>query len=336
MLYTPAVNKALKLCAEIHTDQKDKNGIPYLAHPLHLAEQMNTEAETCAALLHDVLEDGAISTSELLAHGIPAEAINALILLTHEEGVPYLDYVQAIKDGNYGSREPINGYDAALDRLYRSDLISSSAHDSHSSDDPLEEGARIARKVKLADLKHNSELGRLGLVTSRDLKRLNKYREARVILDDLVYKERTPIGSFALKVNGKPYAFHVEHHFENMINKNAAQYFAENTSPDSSALVFQVDTLPLIQDDKIEAKYYFGDTIIGYESNDVAVSTTSKKGGAIITFSAVSAYKFNYTDQYPFQLLSRMGTYKMVNDPIRYRYYSEAHTIEYVLSWNFS
>ena len=61
MLYTPAINKALKICGKVHLDQTDKNEVTYLAHPLHLAEQMDTEEEICTALLHDVLEDGLLS-----------------------------------------------------------------------------------------------------------------------------------------------------------------------------------------------------------------------------------------------------------------------------------
>lgn len=45
MLYTPAINKALKICGKVHLDQTDKNEVPYLAHPLHLAEQMDTEED---------------------------------------------------------------------------------------------------------------------------------------------------------------------------------------------------------------------------------------------------------------------------------------------------
>ena len=36
----------------------------------------------------------------------------------------------------------------------------------------------IARKVKLADLEHNSDLSRLPEVTERDLKRVEKYKRA--------------------------------------------------------------------------------------------------------------------------------------------------------------
>lgn len=322
MLYTPAINKALKLTAKLHTDQLDKNEVPYLAHPLHLAEQMDTEAEICAALLHDVLEDSSITAEELVARGIPETAVNAILLLTHEEGVPYLDYVKAIQRGDYGSKTPVNDHDIALARLYHAGTPSVHPYNTNPDLDPLTEGARIAQKVKKADLRHNSELGRLSIVSSRDIKRLKKYREARVILGDLVYRAKTPVGSFSVKTNGEPYAFHAEKH--SSPSHEAGQYHVE--------YVFQVDVLGLEQNDKVEAVYFFGDTLLNYESNDTAVCTTYKKGAATITFSACTTSKFAYTENYPFQLLTRMGSYKITNDPIKYRFYPETHTIEYRLS----
>ena len=52
MLYTPATKKAMKLCFAAHKDQVDKSGVPYVFHPFHLAEQMQDEQMTIAALLH--------------------------------------------------------------------------------------------------------------------------------------------------------------------------------------------------------------------------------------------------------------------------------------------
>ena len=43
-------------------------------------------------------------------------------------------------------------------------------------------GNSVARKVKLADLAHNSDIGRLAIVTDKDLKRLEKYQKARNLL----------------------------------------------------------------------------------------------------------------------------------------------------------
>ena len=64
-------------------------------HPYHLAEQMDDEATTCTALLHDVVEDTDVTLKDL-AQEFPAEIIDALRLLTHQPGVPYLDYVRAL------------------------------------------------------------------------------------------------------------------------------------------------------------------------------------------------------------------------------------------------
>lgn len=43
----------------------------------------------------------------------------------------------------------------------------------------------LARKVKIADLKHNSDLTRLDTVTEKDIKRVEKYKEALIILENI-------------------------------------------------------------------------------------------------------------------------------------------------------
>ena len=96
MIYTPLTKKALKLCFEAHKAQVDKTGLPYVFHPFHLAEQMPDELSTVCALLHDVVEDTDYTFADLLAMGFPQEAIDVLTLLTHEESVPYMEYVEKL------------------------------------------------------------------------------------------------------------------------------------------------------------------------------------------------------------------------------------------------
>ena len=141
MIYTEQTKKALKLCFEAHKEQVDKSGLPYVFHPFHLAEQMETEETVICALLHDVVEDTDMTFQDLEQMGFPARVIEALKLLTHDDAVPYLDYVAQIKK------------------------------------DP------IARAVKLADLKHNSDLSRLDHVDEKALKRVEKYKKAMEILE---------------------------------------------------------------------------------------------------------------------------------------------------------
>ncbi len=140
MIYTEATKKAMRIAFEAHRGQLDRAGIDYVNHPLHLAEQMETEDETCAALLHDVVEDSDWTLEQLREEGIPEAAVEAVALLTHDECVPYLDYVAATRENP------------------------------------------IAVKVKLADLAHNSDLGRLADVTEADRERLQRYEAARKLL----------------------------------------------------------------------------------------------------------------------------------------------------------
>ena len=141
MIYTPKTKLALKLCFAAHKEQLDKSGMPYVFHPFHLAEQMQTEETAIAALLHDVAEDTDYTLQDLAAMGFDPVVIDALALLTHDDATPYMDYVRAIKENP------------------------------------------IARAVKIADLKHNSDLSRLDAVDEKALQRAEKYRQALALLE---------------------------------------------------------------------------------------------------------------------------------------------------------
>ena len=142
MLYTALTKKAMKLCYEAHKEQTDKSGLPYVFHPFHLAEQMPDEKSTVVALLHDVVEDTPYSLADLRAMGFPEDVLEAIALMTHAKGTPYLDYVAALRSN------------------------------------PL------ARRVKLADLRHNSDLTRLDAVDEKALARVEKYRKAIALLEE--------------------------------------------------------------------------------------------------------------------------------------------------------
>ncbi|MBQ7060808.1 MAG: ADP-ribosylglycohydrolase family protein [Clostridia bacterium] len=116
MIYTDATKEALKLCFEVHKDQADKTGVPYVFHPFHLAEQMPDEDTAVCALLHDVVEDGGVTFSELESRGFNERVISALRLLTHDPAVPYLDYVRGIR------KDPIARAVKKADLAHNSDL----------------------------------------------------------------------------------------------------------------------------------------------------------------------------------------------------------------------
>ena len=89
----------MNIAYKAHHGQFDKSGVPYVFHPIHLAEQMDTESECIVALLHDVVEDTDI-TIEYLATEFSENIIQAIKLLTHDDSVPYMDYIRKIKSNS--------------------------------------------------------------------------------------------------------------------------------------------------------------------------------------------------------------------------------------------
>ena len=104
MIYTPLTKKAYKIAFEAHRDQIDKTGLPYIHHPLHLAAQMTDEVTTCVALLHDVVEDSDMTFEDLETMGFGGDILDALRLMTHDDDVPYMDYVREIKKNPIASK----------------------------------------------------------------------------------------------------------------------------------------------------------------------------------------------------------------------------------------
>lgn len=96
MIYTELTIRAMNLAYNAHHGQFDKGGVPYIFHPIHLAESMDDEISTCVALLHDTVEDTDVTLEEL-AREFPKEVVEAVALLTHDENVEYFDYVRMIK-----------------------------------------------------------------------------------------------------------------------------------------------------------------------------------------------------------------------------------------------
>lgn len=71
--------------------------MPYVFHPFHLAEQMETEETAIVALLHDLVEDTDYTIEDVKAMGFDPAVVDAIALMTHKDGVDYMDYVRNIK-----------------------------------------------------------------------------------------------------------------------------------------------------------------------------------------------------------------------------------------------
>ncbi len=115
MIYTKLTQKAMQIAYNAHHGQNDCNGMPYVFHPYHLAEQMEDEYSCCVAMLHDVAEDTSV-TLEDLAKEFPQEIIDALKLLTHEEGTDYFEYVRKIKENPLAKKVKLADLEHNMDR----------------------------------------------------------------------------------------------------------------------------------------------------------------------------------------------------------------------------
>ena len=67
--------KALMIAVQAHSGQTDKQGKPYILHPLAVASQLDSLELKTIALLHDTIEDSWVSKEFLLENGIPEELV---------------------------------------------------------------------------------------------------------------------------------------------------------------------------------------------------------------------------------------------------------------------
>jgi (p)ppGpp synthase/HD superfamily hydrolase len=138
------LERAIEIAAQVHTGQVDKAGQPYILHPLRLMLAVSSTEARMAAVLHDVVEDseGAVTLETLRAEGFSGDVVAAVEALTKR-------------------KDEENDYEAFIRRV---------------APNP------IAREVKLADLRDNSDPSRIAEPKERDRERIKKYSQAIVYL----------------------------------------------------------------------------------------------------------------------------------------------------------
>lgn len=95
--------KAIYIATIAHHGQYDRGGNAYILHPLAVMQNMKNHnfdiVTQCIAVLHDVLEDNREWTVErLLEEGMSTEVTDGLVLMCHERGADYFDYIAGMKD----------------------------------------------------------------------------------------------------------------------------------------------------------------------------------------------------------------------------------------------
>ena len=135
---------AIKIASTVHMNQLDKGGKPYILHPLHLMNQL--------------LFDTQLATIAVLHDVI--EDSNYRIIDLKTRG--FSDRV----------RNAVNLLTHSSNQDYLKDYIPSICTNID------------AIRVKRKDLEHNSDITRLKGVTAKDLKRIEKYHKAFLMLGE--------------------------------------------------------------------------------------------------------------------------------------------------------
>jgi len=137
---------AIALAAEKHKNQFDKQGMPYILHPLKVMHYLKTDdlELMIIAVFHDLFEDTDITAEYLRAQGYSMRIIDAVTALTkvkHQTEENYLAAIKANKD---------------------------------------------AVRVKLCDLRHNMDARRLKEISPKASARMDKYCKMYWELKDLI------------------------------------------------------------------------------------------------------------------------------------------------------
>lgn len=129
---------AISLASELHLNQYDKGGKPYILHPLWVMNKVRHLGikAMIVAVLHDVLEDCDITVGQLELLGIDDSEILEALKLLDFRGVDYMTRIQEIYNN------------------------------------PL------AKEVKLRDIEHNSKVTRIKNFREKDIERIKKYHTA--------------------------------------------------------------------------------------------------------------------------------------------------------------
>lgn len=134
------LSKMIQLASTYHSGQFDKSGVPYILHCLKVMYYLKSfdEELNCIAVGHDLLEDTEID-HDIIRNEFGERVYSAIRILSKNYCFP-----------------PSN---INLDRFYL-DRIKTNPD---------------AIRVKLADLRHNSDIMRLKGITEKDVERMKKY-----------------------------------------------------------------------------------------------------------------------------------------------------------------
>ena len=94
------LGKAISITTAAFEGKTDRGGVPYILHCLHVMNAVGGDDELkMIAVMHDLIEDTDWTIEDIEKEGFSDRVVGGLILMTHEDGVPYEDYVKRLAIG---------------------------------------------------------------------------------------------------------------------------------------------------------------------------------------------------------------------------------------------
>ncbi len=87
------LESAIEIASRAHAGVRDKQGQPYILHPIRVMMGVESEEAKIVAVLHDVVEDTAVTLETLAGEGFSEQVLEALRRVTHGESQSYAQYV---------------------------------------------------------------------------------------------------------------------------------------------------------------------------------------------------------------------------------------------------
>ena len=118
----PTLEKAISLATEAHKGQTDKNGDPYILHPLRVMARVQSETEKIVAVLHDIVEDTDYTIENLRDNGYSKQVLEAIECLTKRDGEDYDEYLNRCKSNPIARKVKIADLEDNID-IKRLDIL---------------------------------------------------------------------------------------------------------------------------------------------------------------------------------------------------------------------
>ena len=99
--FESGIDDAVDLATRVFFGKRDLDGNPEILHALSVGMAGRSKTEKIVGFLHDVVEDSSVTLEDLSQWGYSEDVVNAVSLLTHRKGIPYMEYIEnIIQSGN--------------------------------------------------------------------------------------------------------------------------------------------------------------------------------------------------------------------------------------------